>query len=485
MNRAFVSTLFSVLLMAVAPAFAATFYVAPVLDETGQPPPITALVADGSSVAPFPNVLAAFKAGAVGGDTIILKPGYHGALKLSDIAPTSPVIIKSASGRTARFDSIVLLGKTKNLTFQKLGVWPSNVGLGEGYQGYIVETSPTTSNIFFDSITVRSDPDAANYRNWDAAMWNARKFSGMQLAGPNSGVSNSRFTGVYMGISTMGENALVVGNRVEGYNGDGLRGLGRNNVFRYNVVVDCVATDDNHDDGFQSFADSTGVLSGLVLDGNRIYEWTGPPNPLSCLLQGIGMFDGFYDDLTIINNVVSANQYHGISVYGARRALIANNTVVNSTGQPGVTPYIAVFDHKNGAHPVDILVANNLAMSIRGTASTERNVVFIDNSAIVSPMAEFQNALAFDYRPLAGSIYIDTGDAASGPLTDVRGNARPIGKGIDRGAYERPVSEKTTTPVTTVTSSGATGAVDAGAATSGTTAVVNGDGTTAKFVPAP
>jgi parallel beta-helix repeat protein len=143
-----------------------------------------------------------------------------------------------------------------------------------------------------------------------------------------------------------------------------------------------------------------------------------------------------YENLKITNNIVAANQYHGISVYGARGAMILNNTVVNIRGLVAVTPYIAIRPRKDGTRSTNVIVANNVAMSIQGSASTVDNVKFFSNSVIGVPKSAFVNPTNFDYRPLAESGFIDSGDASNSTAKDVTGKNRPSGKLPDRGAFE-------------------------------------------------
>lgn len=413
----------------------------------------------------------------------MLMDGEHGAVTLYNYPFPASVIIASQRARNAHLESITLTGTTSNLKFRSLSVWPSDY-TKVGTDTALVSAATTTSGIQMNNLDVRTDKDAANYQSWSAATWDAHKFNGISLSGINSVVRGSTVTGAYHGIIMAGANAKVFDNLVEGFNGDGMRGTGAKGLFRNNRVINCVVTDDNHDDGFQSWAPSTGSISGITLDGNTFLEWTGAPNPLSCHLQGIGLFDGFFDSFTIINNVVATTAYHGISVYGGRKMIIANNTVVNSLGTPSTTPYIAVFNHKNGTSSSDVTVANNLAMSIRGTASTENRVVFVDNTAITSPLTAFQGALAFNYRPATGSSFIDSGDSALAPVGDIEGTPRTSGGAPDRGAYEKGDAIATavvTDPSVQATSdSTASGTTETASTASATTSTMS-----AKFVPAP
>lgn len=408
-----------------SPAAAQTFYVAPQGAAVSPTP-------DGSLAKPFDSVFAAFRSGKIdGGETILLMDGRHGQIKLTNLAMATPVIIRPQNARKAHADSVTVTGYSKNLVFQNLNVWPSApafvsknlVTIGEG-----------GSNITIEGFVLRSAPDAPNYLEWSAETWNATKINGIRSDAASTIIRGNTLVATYMAITVTGPNALVEKNFVDGFNGDGMRGLGANGVFRGNRVVNCVKTDTNHDDGFQSW----GGTAGLVIDGNTIHEWVAKrtDHPLRCRIQGIGMFGGVYKNLKITNNVISGTQYHGITVIGVDGAVIANNTVVNSSGNPGGTPYISLRPTKAGIEPTNVLIANNVAMSIRGTPSVERNVVFKNNSVLTAPVKMLKDVLAFDYRPTAASGFIDTGDKASAPKLDIVGTSRPQGAGADRGAYE-------------------------------------------------
>jgi hypothetical protein len=410
-----------------APAFSETYYVAPLGAVVSGTP-------DGTESKPFVSIETAFASGKVkGGDTLLLKDGAYGAVTIkANAAFDVPVEIASQNGKAAQMDSILLTGTTRNLILRNLSVWPSDPTTGALY---LIRSYDTTSNITLDGLDIRSELDSGNYMQWDSAKWEARKFSGILLAGPRSLVTRNRLTGIRHGIIVFNDSKIV-DNVIDGYNGDGLRAFSRG-VVRGNRVINCVQTDANHPDGFQSYRFDGAPVTDLVIEGNIIIEWIGAADhPLRCALQGVGLFDGPYDNLTIINNLVSTTHYHGISVYGARGAMIINNTVVNTLGLVGKYPYIAVHPTKGGVPPTDVLVANNIAMSIQGIASDVNRIVFRDNSLVGIPSQVFENLATFDYRPKASSGFVDTGDATVAPPTDVMGQKRPSGPLPDRGAYE-------------------------------------------------
>jgi parallel beta-helix repeat protein len=410
-----------------SPALSETYYVAPL----GA---VVSVTPDGTENLPFVSIDRALASGKVkGGDTLLLKDGAYGAVTIkANAAFDVPLTIMSQNAKAAHFDSILLAGTTRNLILRNLSVWPRDPATGEAY---LVRSYGTTSKITVEGLDIRSEQYAGNYMQWDIAKWEARKFSGIMLEGPQSLVTGSKLTGIRHGIMVFNDSQIT-NNVVDGYNGDGLRAFSRSTV-RGNRVINCVQTDGNHADGFQSHSLDGTPVTGLVVDSNVIIEWTGATNhSLRCALQGIGLFDGPYDNLTIINNLVSTTQYHGISVYGARGAKIINNTVVNTLGLVGKYPYIAVHPRKDGTPTTDVLVANNIAMSIQGIASDLNRIVFRNNSLIGTPSLVFENPAAFDYRPTTSSGFIDTADATVAPATDVMGQKRPSGPLPDRGAYE-------------------------------------------------
>ena len=91
-----------------------------------------------------------------------------------------------------------------------------------------------------------------------------------RLDSADSEVRGNSLTGVYMGITATGVNAKIEGNVIDGYNGDGIRPLGKNALVRGNKILNCVVTDANHDDGIQSWFTTTGGGDGLTIDSNMI-----------------------------------------------------------------------------------------------------------------------------------------------------------------------------------------------------------------------
>jgi hypothetical protein len=423
------------------PGWAATYYIAPQGAKTSA-------TADGSQAKPWASVGSAIKV-AKGGDTILLMDGLHDGIKLYNVAFDSPVTIRSINRSKARVEWIVMTGTTRNFLIRSISVWPSNIDAVK--RPTLIETGGKVSDVNFDDLDIRSGSDASNYPTWSLEQWKKRSFNAVLTRGPRTQITNSKITGIGFGIQTLGDDSVIANNTVSGFSGDGLRALGQKNTVRSNMVTDCVQISGNHADGFQSWR-RTVPVDGLVVDSNSFLEWSKKEiSPLRCKLQGIGLFGGVYENLVIQNNVVSssATAYHGISVYGARNAKIINNTVVSASGNPAKSPWIGVFPLKNGTQSTDVVVANNLAMSFRGTSNPTNRVVSVNNSVITYPATAFRDVAKFDYVPKAASGFIDAGDKLYAPKTDILGASRTSGKGPDLGAFE--VSSTTTTTTTTTT----------------------------------
>lgn len=471
----------------VSQALAATYYVAPV----SSPPTCTS---DGTLACPFASITAAFSSKKIiGGDTVLLMDGDHAGVDKMNFTFDSMVTIQSQNGSNARIPFIHFDDTAKNIRLRNLKIWRDDGDVGTTF---LIRTYSGASYLTFENLELRSRQDSNNYLAWTADRWNAVATTAMDLRGSYITVRNCTLTGVRGGIY-MGPNALVENNIVDGFAEDGMKGVS-NSTFRNNLVKNAFSVISGyHRDGFQAYTTPDAPITNLVLDSNTIIQWTqAPGNPLMGSLQGVGMFDGWYDNLTIRNNLVVTDHSHGISVYGTRGAKILNNTVVDLSGLPGTVPWIMLSALKDGTPSQNVVLANNVAMQIAAASDPANNVVVQNNSVILDPATTFQGISTLNYRPTTASGFIDTADAATSTTTDILGTARPSGAAPDRGAYEvvasTTTSGSTSTSGGTTTSSGGTTTSSGGTTTSsgGTTSTDTGGTTTtsgggAKFVKPP
>ena len=286
-----------------------------------------------------------------------------------------------------------------------------------------------------EACTAYSVPDASS---WTAAQWDSLSCNGISLPGNRMVARGIYFKNVRFGITVNGDSCMVENNIVENFAGDGMRGLGDYCTFQYNTIKNCYAVNSNHDDGFQSWSvgDSgkvgTGVVRGVVLRGNTIINYEDPNQPHLGTLQGIGCFDGLFEDWRIENNVIITDHWHGITLSGAINCVIINNTVVDINQEKPGPPWIRISDHKNGTSSSGCIVRNNLTtamnVSSEGVISDHNIVVknYADFLSITMPVTHLKN----------GCPAVDAGVADLAPAIDRDGIVRPKGSSIDIGAYE-------------------------------------------------
>lgn len=302
------------------------------------------------------NAEALFASGQVRpGDRLILAPGRHGPLGIERLAFAPPVTVTSAPDGRAVFDQVTIIGSS-GLRLDGVTVMPDR---GTVSDEPLVRVRDSR-DIRLERLVVASAPDAAG---WSPQQWRQGARDGVWLSGPDIVLADSFIRIVKHGIASIGDGARIENNFVELFSGDGIRGLGDNSVYLGNTVDTCVSVDGNHDDGFQSWSvhptegPGKGVVRNVRVENN---VFRNGDHPLTCQMQGIGLFDGLYEDWTIRNNTVIVDHWHGITVMGARRVTVIGNTVIDARpGNPG-PPWIAVTAHKDGRPPRDSVVTGNV-----------------------------------------------------------------------------------------------------------------------------
>lgn len=370
-----------------------------------------------------------------GGDEVVLAAGNHGAVRIQGAKFDSPVIVRPADGVQARATGI-LIAQSRNLIFDGLQVWPDR-----RERGHIIKTETNTAKIVFRNIDLRGRGDATSYRSWSRKDWLDSRRTGLLLRGKDSAVLTSRLTGLGSGIGVLGDNAVIEGNRIQGFSHDGIDVAAHNVSVRDNVITDCIKLDDSHDDGIQAWSlgpkgrAGRSTLKNLTIENNTILEWSSPPvHPLVCALQGIGLFDGMFDNLSIRNNVVMVSAFHGISVYGALNSIVSNNTVMHRTAVGERHPWVGLFNHKDGRPPRDVIVANNAAPRVSASKKAKR-VTLSQNLQMRYPARYLEAPYAQNFKPKAQSELLGRGDTRYAPRLDILGQPRGSDPAI--GAIER------------------------------------------------
>lgn len=405
-------------------ALARDFHVTP--DGTG----------DGSEGSPM--ALGSAMDLAADGDTVWLHDGEYGDVILEGDHATATTVAAAAAS-TPRLRTLTLRNAS-HLVVRGLSISLSHAAVYERDTMVSIEGSAPDVEVHDCDIFSVPDEDTAG---WDESDWVSLPGTGIGVRAERVTLSGNRVRNVGYGISIAHDapNARVIGNLVANFSRDGLRGIGDFGLFEGNTVKNAYDVDDHHDDFFQSWSvgedgsPGTGVIRGVVLRGNTFIGNEDRDQPFAGAAQGIGCFDGFFEDWVIENNVVIVNHWHGITLLGARNVRIVNNTVLDLRGgeRPG-PPWIQVSAHKDGTPSENIVIRNNLVRTITLEAESsveDHNTRFEDATALFVDPTNHDLHLRAD-----ASDAIDTGSDESAPATDRDGVPRPQGAAVDQGAYE-------------------------------------------------
>lgn len=305
-----------------------------------------------------------FSAGKIrSGDMVRLRQAHYGSLKIKGMRFDEQVLLMAEPGQEASFDSIEI-AQSSNVSLRGLKI-TSNGTLPPGSP--LVHVDKGSVDIVLDELLVQSTPNAERWTDED---WRKSARHGITSFGRNIVIKNSLLRNVRHGITTAGDNSQVLDNRIVNFSGDGIRGLGNDSTYSRNSIRNCYDVDDNHDDGFQSWSlgkdkkPGKGVVRNVVLRGNLILNHTDPNQPFRCNLQGIGLFDGLYENWIIEDNTVIVDHWHGITVMGARNVRVNHNTVIDRNPSSAIAPWVTVTRHKDGTAPSGSVVRNNVMMRV-------------------------------------------------------------------------------------------------------------------------
>jgi len=312
------------------------------------------------------------------GDTILLRTGYHGEIRIASGYNDAFVTIAAEKGHFPQV-SRVEIGGGRRWRIRGLTVSPSLapvpparppadlVVLGE-------RGEEDSAELVVEDCFVYGVLDASG---WGAKDWVERPPGGIWLGRHGKGhvarnnyVLNTRF-----GINLCAPGVVCEGNVVDGFSGDGIRVTRDGQVVQYNVVrnnyVGDRDGDDNHDDGIQAFLFNrgTGTLRGVTVRGNLIVHRDAPNLPFPNPLQGIGFFDGPLVDFTVEKNVVLTNHWHGVSLYDAQNCRIEENACFSLWTREPPRPWIMVGGKRRVSR--GNTVRNNLAHSFHLGADPE------------------------------------------------------------------------------------------------------------------
>jgi hypothetical protein len=348
------------------------------------------------------------------GDTVLLRSGWQGVIRVTRGYNPEPITIAADPGHTPQVGWIQI-GEGTKWRVRGLTVSPSLapaplervphdlVMLGEG--GGENSADLMVEDCFIYSVLETS--------GWTGPDWVKKPASGIWLGrhgkahvARNNFILNTRF-----GINLCAPDCLAEGNVVANFSADGIRVTRDGQMLQYNVIknnfVSSQDGDDNHDDGIQAFLFNVGrgALRDVTVRGNIIIARETDALPFPNGLQGIGFFDGPLLHFLVESNVVCVDHYHGITLGDAQGCTIRDNACFSRWGGRA-RPWVMLGQKNHQA--AGNTVRNNLAHSFSLKADAEvkaennREVTAEVFDQRLNALAAFINGRFGQLHPAAG-----------------------------------------------------------------------------------
>jgi hypothetical protein len=303
------------------------------------------------------------------GDTVLLRSGWHGILRIASGYNDKVITIAADKGHAPQVGAVEVCEGRKWL-IKGLIVSPSlsPVPLAKRPRNMVMlgeSGGEENAELAVEDCFVYSVLDTSA---WSAKDWIEKPLSGIWLGRHGKGhvarnnyVLNTRF-----GINLCAPEVICEGNVIANFSGDGIRITRDGQIIRYNIIrnnfVGAEDGDDNHDDGIQAFLfnKGTGTVKDVRITGNIIINRQSENLPFHNPLQGLGFFDGPLVNFTVEKNVVLVDHWHGVSLYDAQGCMIQDNACFSRWGTKR-QPWVMLGQKKKLAK--GNTVKNNLACS--------------------------------------------------------------------------------------------------------------------------
>lgn len=367
------------------------------------------------------------------GDTLMLYSGMHGIIDITNYINDDYISVMNVSGNSPILKKLHVQAGEKWI-FQ--GAEISSEPYGDYLNDRLVFLETHSWQGPVSDITIKDCFIYSTNTAWqDSTNWVTKASDGIYIKGDSISIINNTISNIRFGISMSGDYINVSGNTINNFSGDGIRLLGSNNIVEKNIIKNCYAVDNNHDDGIQSFTTGGVIVNNNTVRQNIILNYEDPNQPLLGDLQGMGCFDGPFYNWQVENNLVIVNHWHGISFYGFINSKIINNTVLDPTPNTSPGPSWIKIEDISGYPSSGCVVQNNVtnAISVTSNTVTGNNTTFQTLSDYSSNFVDYANN---DFHILPTSSLIDAADSSIAPNTDIEDSIRPSGPFPDIGAYE-------------------------------------------------
>jgi len=312
------------------------------------------------------------------GDALYLMSGNYGDISIgvygNNIANSDFVTVMAVPGQVPVLSSLTVNGSNKwyfkGLKVQSLasGYTPCVNIISQINGGNVA--SVLDKDIILDGLSISSQDDVSD---WSQQDWldNARWLGLSIRKAVCTTVRNTKIYNVRTGVGLLGDETLFTNNFIDNFGDDALDYAASDLIITNNIITNSNDLGDGvHLDAMQGQIGDVqpGVESNqyknILIDSNLVIRQTDPNLKFPGLLQGIDAFDSDWHNVTVTNNVVITNAYHGIAYYSLHGGVIINNTVLfdgSSSGSGGQT-WIGVFDKSHeGSSSNNVIVRNNIA----------------------------------------------------------------------------------------------------------------------------
>lgn len=397
------------------------------------------------------------------GDVIQLMSGDHGNVRINGINEEF-ITVQAAPDQTPILRSLRVDWASKwkfvGLKVQGAVDGSTNSSPGQGLVdfGHNLWRGPS-DNIIFINGSISTVNDASG---WSAKDWVNKPFMwGLRFGASCVTISGNNFFNLRNAVNIDGDHALVTSNRINDFGNDGIDLVASHVIVRGNTITNGRHTSSEplHPDAIQGWTKKGQTNTDIIIEQNRIIH---ARDPEINGLQGITIFDGKWNGIRVLNNVVVTNTWHGITFSGVNNGQVINNTVVASDPIKRPT-WISVGPAKDGKPSKNVVVRNNITTRLiyRGDNITvDHNIVaqMISADRFGKPIYIVKSGRYTGHNILDPEIYdtlvninnvegrydvhlrenspaIGTANPALAPNADITGKKRVAP--IDIGAYAR------------------------------------------------
>jgi hypothetical protein len=252
----------------------------------------------------------------VAGDVIYLDSSNYGAVNISNRKYSEFLTIEAGPGQTPVFSSLTV-NSASHIVFS--GITIDGDGVRSTSPNGILVSLASSDNIVFENNTVESTSGAFPWKSMGTVLNPSIAPSDGVIASQDYclALNNNKIQNVFNGIGvggdqigTDGQNYMVADNTIDHFAGDGIDHSVTNIIIQGNVItngLDLCNSECIHNDGIQgwNWDDKLGITNkNLVIDGNYIQSQTVENLPFAVALQGIDIFDGFWQNVSVTNNIV-------------------------------------------------------------------------------------------------------------------------------------------------------------------------------------